>query len=376
MDVWDALPDDIRDELEREAAVAPGGSATASEAPEDCHTASGHQREHDRSPAPSGTDPTVWAALPPDIRADVLRAHKHENDRRSSALSLHGDARLATSSLSAVAISTASDLGGNTDIDKDVFLVNDGDDDENVSTFHQGRRREAASHIHSNHLSVNVDDDGDDDDDGDVVFDAAASSEASRSGYARRFGSHNETLGAFAVTSLPPVTDRMCPALSDMVRSVMYTSGAGREEWAWSLPEHEAVEAEAPTSDGSTRGEEASTSNPYALYTDVDFTADVSSIDGVRRDEADEAAAASASAPKCRCTPPRTARLRTVGKDGRNQGRRFWGCSAPGEMSARCEFFRWATPDEIPRHRFDSSLRWQVSAAEHGLDDHHCFART
>ena len=69
-----------------------------------------------------------------------------------------------------------------------------------------------------------------------------------------------------------------------------------------------------------------SPSHSAATFTDTTFAADASALDGRKppgfgASSGDKAAAGPLAPPCCRCVPPTAAKLCTVQKDGKNQGR-------------------------------------------------------
>jgi hypothetical protein len=128
----------------------------------------------------------------------------------------------------------------------------------------------------------------------------------------------------------------------------------------------------------------SSSSQADVLFEDVSFPASASSIDGIRditdgtdskmdsTSDSEEAEAINdreleKDVPMCKCE--RLARLRTVSKQGKNQGRRFWGCAKWGRndngssstdvappATQSCSFFRWAT--NLAHTKRDLSYVW------------------
>lgn len=139
--------------------------------------------------------------------------------------------------------------------------------------------------------------------------------------------------------------------LSGMYKAAFTGGGCGDDGWTLSLPELASIEHEAPftrttPSPPSPSALPATTSvelprksvmssavaqsalsaeqmpkasdaaSDGALFVDTEFAADVSSIDGVRKDVEDEP---TLPPPKCLCNPPRCCRIRYVQRDGQNQ---------------------------------------------------------
>ncbi|KAJ3130145.1 Calpain-type cysteine protease dek1 [Physocladia obscura] len=88
-------------------------------------------------------------------------------------------------------------------------------------------------------------------------------------------------------------------------------------------------------------------------WTDVDFPPDASSLDGIKTDSSIYTAAET-KAPSCQCIPAKPARLKTVLKENKNQGRKFFGCAA-----SKCNFFSWAAPAQLHHTAQNISIRWQ-----------------
>ena len=84
-----------------------------------------------------------------------------------------------------------------------------------------------------------------------------------------------------------------------------------------------------------------------SLFSDAQFPAHVSSIDGRHHDDS------ASAAPLCSCGTE--AKLCTVSKDGPSQGRHFWGCAAE-RGAERCGFFKWCR--QPPHAAQDSALVW------------------
>ena len=84
-----------------------------------------------------------------------------------------------------------------------------------------------------------------------------------------------------------------------------------------------------------------------SLFSDAQFPAHVSSIDGRHHDDS------ASAAPLCSCGTE--AKLCTVSKDGPSQGRHFWGCAAE-RGAERCGFFKWCR--QPPHAAEDSALVW------------------
>lgn len=82
-------------------------------------------------------------------------------------------------------------------------------------------------------------------------------------------------------------------------------------------------------------------------FIDTQFRACASSLDGRR--------GASAGAADVRCSCGTKAKLCTVSKAGRTEGRNFWGCRKPKEQ--RCGFFQWA--DNAPHADADVKAEWR-----------------
>eukprot|EP00466_Bigelowiella_natans_P012587 jgi/Bigna1/68500/fgenesh1_pg.6_\ len=100
------------------------------------------------------------------------------------------------------------------------------------------------------------------------------------------------------------------------------------------------------------RGASLSTTTTTTLFTDPQFPPCPSSLDGRRGSGKQPSLSPSSSSrapPLCRCK--KRARIRTVGKEGVNQGREFWSC-AERDAKRRCGFFLWA----------DSRATWHSSA--------------
>jgi len=96
-------------------------------------------------------------------------------------------------------------------------------------------------------------------------------------------------------------------------------------------------------------------------FRDKDFPAGPRAVDGRG------GGGAAASPPKCSHGVP--ARLRTVFKDGPNQGRLFYSCgkaSRGSPASEKCDFFAWCVPQEAPHTSKALSLKWrQLTRQEH-----------
>ncbi|KAJ3076700.1 Calpain-type cysteine protease dek1 [Podochytrium sp. JEL0797] len=71
------------------------------------------------------------------------------------------------------------------------------------------------------------------------------------------------------------------------------------------------------------------------MWKDEDFLADASAIDGIKTPVDTATHSSTPSAPKCACNKP--ARLKTVSKENKNHGRKFFACPSP--MTTSCSFF-------------------------------------
>ncbi|ORY51621.1 cysteine proteinase [Rhizoclosmatium globosum] len=99
--------------------------------------------------------------------------------------------------------------------------------------------------------------------------------------------------------------------------------------------------------------------NATELWTDEKFVADASAIDGFRVAESSPSTATvSPVNPKCGCN--KAARLKTVYKENKNHGRKFFACAAP--QAKGCSFFMWApeTGQFALRHSKEhTSIEWK-----------------
>ncbi|GAB5364586.1 hypothetical protein AAMO2058_000982500 [Amorphochlora amoebiformis] len=95
-----------------------------------------------------------------------------------------------------------------------------------------------------------------------------------------------------------------------------------------------------------------------ALFSDPEFQPCPSSLDG-RCPKKGEKSEIKAGEKRRRgsvtCGCGRAARVRTVGREGVNQGRKFWSCSTR-DSAKRCNFFQWA--DNDPHNETTLRLRW------------------
>lgn len=132
------------------------------------------------------------------------------------------------------------------------------------------------------------------------------------------------------------------------------------EGWVTSMPQD--VEAEAETREATIEWSERMLASPR--FEDAAFPPCASSIDGRGRgvsggDGESEAEAESPVVAKCHCNLP--AKIKTVHKDGPNQGRNYYGCGknsfASGGAGARCQHFRWA--DDAPSDEASRAMRWR-----------------
>ncbi|KAJ3029360.1 UNVERIFIED_CONTAM: Calpain-type cysteine protease dek1 [Siphonaria sp. JEL0065] len=98
--------------------------------------------------------------------------------------------------------------------------------------------------------------------------------------------------------------------------------------------------------------------DPQELWTDVDFVADASAIDGIKTITNEQSNQTGPLHPKCSCQ--KAARLKTVFKENKNHGRKFFACANP--QAQACSFFMWApeTGQYAPRHSKEhASVQWK-----------------
>ena len=97
-------------------------------------------------------------------------------------------------------------------------------------------------------------------------------------------------------------------------------------------------------------------------WSDEDFAPEPSSIDGRRG-----ARGSDDTVPKCKCGVQ--AAVKRVHKDGKNNGRLFYGCAkptlahrgagAPSANTERCDFFAWAKEETLKHTDAATRLRWE-----------------
>ncbi|KAJ3350600.1 Calpain-type cysteine protease dek1 [Entophlyctis luteolus] len=90
-------------------------------------------------------------------------------------------------------------------------------------------------------------------------------------------------------------------------------------------------------------------------WVDPDFPPDASSIDGIRKPSTTcgDVPISKVAPPKCSCTPPKSARQKTVFKENKNQGRRFFACAA-----SKCNYFSWASDSQLQHSKQNLSVKW------------------
>ncbi|KAI9328778.1 hypothetical protein BDR26DRAFT_40783 [Obelidium mucronatum] len=105
-------------------------------------------------------------------------------------------------------------------------------------------------------------------------------------------------------------------------------------------------------------------SNEEHQWIDPDFVADASAIDGIKTDtppansSISSEAAGRTTSPQCLCK--KAARLKTVFKENKNHGRKFFACS--NATAKACAFFMWApeSGEFAPRHSKEhASVEWK-----------------